>query len=66
MGAWNYCSCGRGFDRLTIREFLEGDVHCPSCGQEDVRNCYATLEDYLIELLDRVEELERKNNEKNI
>jgi hypothetical protein len=55
---WSYCRhCDRGLRRATMREVLDGTQYCAD-GHANTPN--VTKNDLLVELFERVEELERK------
>lgn len=57
MSAWAYCGkCGQGFDKPTPREIVEDERVCPNCGHG--QNPRVTKAEYLIDLGERLEELE--------
>ena len=58
MGSYRYCEyCERGLSEPTAREeLLEGGQECPHCGKKQYT--IKTIEEFVIELFERLEELE--------
>jgi hypothetical protein len=60
MGAYSYCSqCYNGLPKATPREVIEGGQYCAS-GHYNTANM--TTDELLIELCERIEELERERD----
>lgn len=63
MGAYAYCEkCQNPFGEPTAREVIEGAKICPYC--DETNQVRKTKDDLLIELVERVEELETKLKKK--
>lgn len=61
MGCWQYCpnpECGLSLPKPTPSEVVVGERECPSCGT--TMHPIMNQGDLIIELLERVEELEKR------
>lgn len=62
--AYVYCDyCDEGLDKPTIRQILTRDYKCPNCGDDCFELLYKDdVNDAMSQLLDRLEALERGQN----
>ena len=63
MSSWIYCNgCDTGLDAPTQRQILMHDYDCPSCGYDHSEFLSDDLlREALVNLLERVEELEKND-----
>ncbi|MNV55773.1 hypothetical protein D3C71_1480190 [compost metagenome] len=55
---WAYCDCGQPLGEPSVEEVCNGTRSCPSCGKESPAG--KDLAELLVELVGRIEELERR------
>ena len=58
--AWTYCKCGHEFNEPTVEQVLEQSMTCPECSREV--DPVKTVNQLIGELVERIEELERRNH----